>query len=314
MCHCSRDEGKTPALRIPGTLCFRGFLIPCYDHAVSKDAVRKMRAWQRLGRDRAAETPISLTTQAVRAIADRKTGVGFDQMILIEGSTNGADAVMRILNPDGGEVEACGNAARCVGQVLMGQIGRDRVTIDTQGGRIQARAGKNGLVTVDMGLVRTDWQEIPLASEQDTIAVEIGIGQLQTATCINVGNPHAVFFVEDAEAIDLDTLGPEVEHHPMFPDRINVEAVHITADGAIRMRVWERGVGITRACGPGPVRFGSAAARTGRTGREAPVVLDGGTLHIAWPEDGPDAGHVLMTGPVAHSFSGILSGDLLAQS
>lgn len=259
------------------------------------------------------ETPVALTAEAVRAIADRKTGVGFDQMILIEHGRDGADAVMRILNADGSEVEACGNAARCVGHVLMGEGGRDRVTIDTQGGRIQARAGANGLVTVDMGPVKTDWREIPLAEEYDTLAVEVGVGPLESATCINVGNPHAVFFVADAETVDLDTYGPQVEHHPLFPDRINVEAVHINPDGSIRMRVWERGVGITRACGTGACAALAAAARRGRTGREAVVHLDGGPLHIAWPEDGPDAGHVLMTGPVAHAFSGVLSERLLAQ-
>jgi len=258
-------------------------------------------------------TPVGLTTEAVRAIADRRTGVGFDQMIWIEASANGADAVMRILNADGSEVEACGNAARCVGRVLMAEEGRDKVVLDTQGGRIEARAAPDGLVTVDMGPVRTGWREIPLAEDHDTLAVPVGIGPLETAVCVNVGNPHAVFFVEDAEAVDLETLGPQVEHHPLFPARINVEAVHVAADGSLRMRVWERGVGITRACGTGACAALAAAARTGRTGRDATVVLDGGPLRIAWPETGPDAGHVLMTGPVAHSFSGVLSEDLVTR-
>lgn len=261
----------------------------------------------------ARHTPVALTEGSVRAIADRRSGVGFNQMILIEAPTAaGADAVMRILNADGGEVEACGNAARCIGDLLIREKGGDTVTLDTQGGRIQARAASEGLITVDMGPVKTAWDEIPLAHEMDTLSVAVNEGAFKDATCINVGNPHAVFFFDDAEAQDIEAMGPIIEHHALFPARINVEAVSLNADGSLRMRVWERGVGITQACGTGACAALAAAVRLGLTNRATTVHLDGGALHIAWPEAGPDAGHVLMTGPVAYSFSGVLSNSLVS--
>lgn len=252
--------------------------------------------------------PIPLDSEHARAIADRKTGIGCDQLITLEPAHDRqADAFMRIRNADGGEVEACGNAARCIATLLMRETGRDRVVIETVMGLLGAERRADGLVAVDMGPARLDWRDIPLARAMDTLHLDVTAGPLRDPVAVNIGNPHAVFFVSDAEAIDLERLGPEIERHELFPERINVEAVHRGADGALRMRVWERGVGITRACGTGACASLVAASRRGLTGRKATVVLDGGPLVIEWREDN----HVVMTGPVATSFSGRLDPSLL---
>jgi len=256
----------------------------------------------------ARRQPLAMDDAQARAIADRKTGVGCDQFIVIEPPKNGtADAAMRIRNADGGEVEACGNASRCVAQLLMQERRTSRVAIDTAAGVIVAEDAGGGRVAVDMGPARLEWQEIPLARAMDTLHLDLTLGPLSDPVGVNVGNPHAVFFVPDAEAIDLKTLGPQLEHHPLFPERCNVEAATVLSRGRIRMRVWERGVGITRACGTGACATLVAAARRGLTDRKAEVVLDGGPLEIAWTADG----HVHMTGPVATSFTGVLDESLL---
>jgi diaminopimelate epimerase len=256
----------------------------------------------------ARQRPLALSAAQARAIADRKTGVGCDQFIVIEPARNGrADAAMRIRNADGGEVEACGNAARCVAQLLMRETHRTRVAIDTAGGLIVAEAAGAGRIAVDMGPARLDWREIPLAREMDTLHLDLALGPLADAVAVNIGNPHAVFFVPDAEAVALEILGPQLEHHPLFPQRCNIEVATVLADERIRMRVWERGVGITRACGTGACATLVAAARRGLTGRRAEVLLDGGPLEIEWL----DNGHVRMTGPAATSFSGKLDDTLL---
>jgi diaminopimelate epimerase len=255
--------------------------------------------------------PLALGEAQARAIADRKTGVGCDQFIVIEPPKNGTtDATMRIRNADGGEVEACGNAARCVAQLLMRERGTTRTAIDTVAGVIVAEDAGNGRVAVDLGPARLDWQEIPLARAMDTLHLDLAMGPLRDPVAVNVGNPHAVFFVPDAEAIDLETLGPQLERHALFPARCNIEAATVQSRGRIRMRVWERGVGITRACGTGACATLVAAARRGLTDRKAEVVLDGGPLEIEWTA----AGHVRMTGPVATSFAGVLDDSLLRGS
>ncbi|MTJ79783.1 MAG: diaminopimelate epimerase [Telmatospirillum sp.] len=250
-----------------------------------------------------AIVPDAATT---RAIADRRTGVGCDQVIIVSPSPS-ADAFMTILNADGSEVGACGNATRCVAALLMEESGRDHATIETRAGLLDARAAGAGLVRVDMGPARLDWRDIPLAREMDSCHLPVAAGPLSDPGGVSMGNPHAVFFVPDAGAVDLAAVGPVVEHHPLFPERTNVEVVQVMGDGGLRMRVWERGAGITRACGTGACATLVAAARRGLCGREAEVVLDGGSLSIAWRDDG----HVLMTGPVALSFAGTLSADLL---
>jgi diaminopimelate epimerase len=251
---------------------------------------------------------LALSDAQARAVADRKTGVGCDQFIVIEPPKNGrADAAMRIRNADGGEVEACGNATRCVAQLLMKEQGKNRIAIDTVAGLLLAEDAGDGRVAVDFGPARLEWREIPLARAMDTLHLDLTLGPLGDPVAVNVGNPHAVFFVPDAETIDLKTLGPQLERHALFPERCNIEAATVLSPTRIRMRVWERGVGITRACGTGACATLVAAARRGLAERKADVILDGGTLEIEWTADN----HVRMTGPVATSFSGVLDESLL---
>ncbi|MBL8671929.1 MAG: diaminopimelate epimerase [Alphaproteobacteria bacterium] len=265
------------------------------------------------GRPAAQAAVRALRDDEARAISDRRTGVGCDQLIVIEPAKSPkAAAFMRIRNADGGEVEACGNAARCVANLLMRERGVDALTIETVVGLLETKALPDGRVAVDMGPARDGWAEIPVARSADTLRLPVSDGPLVEPVGVNVGNPHAVFFVPDAEAIDLATLGPRLERHPFFPQRTNVEAVSVLDPGGtgrrarLRMRVWERGVGITRACGTGACAAAVAASRRGLTGRAVDVVLDGGTLSIDWLPNG----HVLMAGPTALAFVGQL--DTLA--
>jgi diaminopimelate epimerase len=257
----------------------------------------------------ARDRPVRLGEAAVRAVANRHTGVGCDQLVLVEKPANGrAAAFMRIYNADGGEVGACGNATRCVARLLMAEGARDAIRIETASGLIEAEALDDGRVTVDMGRPRTGWEDIPLSEPQDTLHLELSAGALRDPVATSMGNPHATFFVEDAEAVDLAALGPGLEHHKLFPERCNIGAAQILADGAIRLRVWERGAGLTQACGTGACAALVAAARRGLTGRRATVHLDGGALEIEWrPDD-----HVMMTGPAVSSFSGSFDPEALA--
>ncbi len=253
--------------------------------------------------------PLSLDAGLARRIADRRTGIGCDQLIVIEPATAGlADAFMRIRNADGGEVEACGNATRCVASLLMAEKGQDHVVIETVVGLLDAEAAAGGRIAVDMGPAQLDWRDIPIAEAIDTLHLGIALGQLSDPVGVGMGNPHAVFFVPDADAVDLAALGPPLEHHKMFPARANIEVAQVLSPTRIRMRVWERGAGITRACGTGACATLVAAARRGLTERKASVVLDGGELEIEWMRDG----HVMMTGPVATSFTGTLDAQLAA--
>jgi len=243
----------------------------------------------------------SLDRTRAHAIADRKTGIGCDQLIVIEKPQRaGADVFMRIHNADGGEVEACGNATRCIATLIMAETGGDRVVVETNAGLLEARPESGGRVSVDMGPARLDWREIPLASAQDTLHVDLALGSLADPVCTNMGNPHATFFVADATSIDLASLGPLLEHHKIFPERANIGVAQVLSPERLRLRVWERGVGITRACGTGACAALVAASRRGLVGRRAEIVLDGGALTIEWRGDG----HVIMTGPVATSFNG----------
>ena len=249
----------------------------------------------------ARRAAFALDDARAHAIADRKTGIGCDQLIVMEQPrADGADVFMRIHNADGGEVEACGNATRCIATLLMRETGGDRVVVETAAGLLEARPASGGRVSVDMGRARLDWREIPLAAAQDTLHVALSMGPLADPVCTNIGNPHATFFVADAAAVDLAALGPPLEHHALFPERANIGVAELVAPDRLRLRVWERGVGITRACGTGACAAVVAASRRGLTGRTAEVVLEGGSLTIAWRADG----HVVMTGPVATSFHG----------
>lgn len=252
----------------------------------------------------ARREPFALTGAMAKAIADRRTGVGCDQLLIMEPPSNGsADVFMRIRNHDGSEVAACGNGTRCVAALVMAETGQDRLTIETRRGLLQASAAGPERVTVDMGEALLDWREIPLSEERDTLHLGIESGALADPVGVNMGNPHAVFFVEAVEELPLETLGPGLEHHPLFPERANIGAAEVIGSDQLRLRVWERGVGITQACGSGACAAAVAAARRGLTGRKVEVVLDGGALELEWREDG----HVLMTGAVATAFTGELA-------
>jgi diaminopimelate epimerase len=251
---------------------------------------------------------ISLGVGAARRLADRRTGIGCDQVILLEPPRHpAAQVLMRIRNADGSEAEACGNATRCIADLLYREARDPRIRIETAAGLLEAEARVDGSFAVDMGPARTAWHEIPLSRARDTDRVELTLGPLADAVCTNIGNPHATFFVDDVEAIDLAALGPPLEHHPLFPEGANIGVAEIRSPRIIRVRVWERGAGITPACGTGACAALVGAHRRGLTERSADVELDGGTLDIAWREDG----HVIMTGPATLSFEGSFDADLL---
>lgn len=215
---------------------------------------------------------------------------------------------MRIRNPDGSEAEACGNATRCIASLLMEERGRGHAVVETVAGLLDAEATGDGRIAVDMGPARLDWREIPLAQACDTLHVPLALGPVSDPVATNMGNPHATFFVPDVAAIAVADIGPVLERNPIFPERANIGFAQILAPGRIRLRMWERSAGITRACGSGACAALVAAARRGLVDRRAEVILDGGTLEIEWLRDG----HVLMTGPVATAFSGTIHPSLLA--
>jgi diaminopimelate epimerase len=242
------------------------------------------------------------------AIADRRTGVGCDQVIVMERAEAGGDLFMRVFNADGSQAEACGNATRCVASLLFAETGRDSAVIETLGGRLQARSAAGGQVTVDMGPPQFNWQAVPLAREMDTLQLDFRRGPLSEPCALSMGNPHVVFFVADAANIDLAALGPEIEYDPLFPERTNVQIVQVRDQTHVRHRVWERGAGLTRASGSGGCAAAVAAARRGLTGRTVTVEQPGGRLAIDWRESDD---HVLMTGPVATAYTGELDPSLL---
>ncbi|HTW33713.1 MAG TPA: diaminopimelate epimerase [Rhizomicrobium sp.] len=248
------------------------------------------------------QSGIPLEPALARAVADRRLGIGCDQVIVMEPSKNGAEIAMRILNADGSEVESCGNAARCIARLLMEEKDVGSVKIETAGGPLLCTDAGRGLVTVDIGAPRFDWKDIPLSKAVDTNGFDVAVdGASFKASAANVGNPHCVLFVDDAEKARVAELGPKLEHHPLFPARTNVEFVSVLSPDRLRMRVWERGVGITRACGTGACATAVAAHRRGLAGRNVDIVLDGGVLNIQW-RAGDD--HILMTGPSSLSFAG----------
>jgi diaminopimelate epimerase len=235
------------------------------------------------------EAPLGLTPARAAAIANRRTGVGCDQFIVIEPPPAGsrADAFMRIRNPDGSEAGACGNATRCVVSLLAAESGRADITIQTISGLLPSRLLPDGRVQVDMGPARLSWHEIPLAQE---------------AAACSMGNPHATFFVPDVMALPIESLGPALETDPLFPQKANIGFAEIQSPTRIRLRVWERAAGLTLACGSGACATIVNAARRGLTGRRATIEADGGLLDMEWREDN----HVLMTGPVTTSFRGTI--------
>jgi len=257
----------------------------------------------------------AVSRTAVSAIADRQRGVGCDQVIVLQPPPGGkadtiADVFMRIYNPDGSESGACGNATRCVASLVMAEKSTDHVLVETVSGLLDCENVGDGLYSVDMGPARLDWRDIPLSQATDTEHLNIQAGPLSDPVAVNMGNPHAVFMVDDVEAIDLPRFGPQIEHHKLFPQRTNVEVVHVLSAQRIRMRVWERAAGITQACGSGACAALVATARRGLTGRKAEVILDGGSLTIEWLADN----NVVMIGPVAASFTGTLAPSLIGDA
>ncbi len=245
---------------------------------------------------------LGLTARRAAAIADRRTGVGCDQFIAIEPAPAGsnADAFMRIRNPDGAEAGACGNATRCVVDLLARETGRRMQVIRTVAGNLPSEALDDGRVRVDMGSPRLNWPDVPLSRAMDTLHVELALGAVADPAAVSMGNPHATFFVADVEKLPVEELGPALEHDPLFPERANIGFAQVLAPDRIRLRVWEREAGLTRACGSGACAALVNAHRRGLSRRRAVVVVDGGELEIEWRDDG----HVLMTGPVATSFTG----------
>jgi diaminopimelate epimerase len=257
---------------------------------------------------------LALSPAQARAIADRQTGIGCDQVIVMEPSGR-AEVRMRIWNSDGSEVESCGNAARCIADLLFNETGRNAVTICTDGGHLLCTRASEGLVSVDIGLPRFGWDEIPLSEPfHDTRAIELQVGPidnpvLHSPSVVNVGNPHCIFWVDDVEAHDLARFGPMLEFHPLFPQRANISLCQVRDSRHLVLKVWERGAGLTRACGTAACAAAVAAARKRLAERNVRVTLPGGDLEIEWREADD---HIVMTGPVAYEFTGNLPENLMA--
>ena len=249
----------------------------------------------------ARERAVLLATPLVRALGDRHCGVGFDQLaVLTQGAAN---LHLTFYNTDGSEAAACGNATRCIARWIMDETHSGTLTLTTERGTLLARDAGAGLTAVNMGQPLLDWADVPLAQAMDTLELPIDGAPIATG----MGNPHCTFFVDDAEAVDMLALGPSIEHHTLFPERTNVQVAQITGPDQIRMRVWERGVGMTLASGSSSCAVAVAAARRGLTGRSVELTLDGGQLQIDWRDDG-----VWMTGPTQHVFTGTLTAEFLA--
>lgn len=250
---------------------------------------------------------VAFSAEAARRIGDRHRGVGCDQILSIEAANGAGDAVMRIWNPDGSMAEACGNGARCVAQLLIAETKKPAVTLSTAGGLIHCRREADGRITIDMGEPKLDWQEIPLAERMDTRTLDIKVGPIDAPvlfgpSAVSMGNPHCIFFVENADAHDLAKIGPMLEYHPLFPERANISLAQLRSKSEMRLKVWERGAGLTLACGSAACAATVAAARRRLTDRRVKVWLDGGALDIEWRDDN----HVMMTGPTELNFTGEL--------
>jgi diaminopimelate epimerase len=251
--------------------------------------------------------PIELSAAAIRRIGDRHRGVGFDQLVLLRPAADAAAALL-FFNADGSAAGACGNATRCVARLLMDELGVDALELDSPGGRLAARRAAGGHTTVLMPAPRLDWRDIPLAEPMDTLALPIELEGLARPVAVSMGNPHAVFFTEALAGLDVARLGAALERHPLFPDRANIGFAQLLDDGRLRLRVFERGAGLTQACGSGACAALVAARRRGLVGDQATLLLDGGALEIGWPGAGP----VAMTGPTSQVYTGLLDPALLA--
>ena len=237
------------------------------------------------------------------SLSNRKTGIGCDQFIVLCTPENhDADVMLKMFNADGSVTGACGNATRCVGDLIAEETGKKDVVIQTEAGLLYAHRENDGRICVDMGVPKTNWADIPLARKIDTMQVNTGLDGLPDGVCVNVGNPHCVFFMtDDVTGLDLEAIGPRIEHHALFPERVNAEFINVIDESTLRMRVWERGAGETDACGTGACASVVAAALANLAGRHCRVILNGGNLDFHWREED---GHILMTGPVAYVFKG----------
>ena len=250
------------------------------------------------GRDKSFDIP----AVRIRELGDRRTGIGFDQLVIIDPpkAPGVTDAFLRIFNSDGGEVGACGNATRCIAALLAKELNKNSIMLETKAAKLEGVIAGDK-IRIDMGNVYLEWKEIPISCSENTLSLPLAVGALKNPVAVNVGNPHAVFFLPEIQDIPLEELGPQVEMNPLFPERVNVEVAEVISPDRIRMRVWERGAGITRACGTGACAVAVAGVRRGLTRRKVTVMLDGGELDIEWRESD---NHVLMTGPVAESYRG----------
>ncbi len=252
--------------------------------------------------------PLALSPEAIRRIGDRHRGVGFDQLVVIEPARNGGDARVSFYNPDGGEAGACGNGTRCAARLLLDELGRDRIILESAPGPLPAERLADGRVRVAMSVPRFGWRDIPLAVPCDTLSLPLDRPPLPRPAAVSMGNPHAVFFVENVRALDVAALGAELEVHAMFPERANIGFAQMHGRRVMRLRVFERGAGLTLACGSGACAAVAAAVRRGLAEPAVRVFVDGGELLIEWSGEGP----VLMTGPATLAFEGVLSPELLA--
>jgi diaminopimelate epimerase len=255
-----------------------------------------------------------VTEAQARAIADRTSGIGCDQLIVMEKSSS-ADVTMRIWNAEGGEVESCGNASRCIADLVMSETGKDTATIITKGGFLSAKKAGDKLITIDQGAPRFGWKDIPLSENfADTRHIELQIGpidkpSIHSPSVVNVGNPHCIFWVDDLDVVDLGKVGPMIENHPLFPERTNVELAKVVARDHIILKVWERGAGLTRACGTAACATMAAGYRIKVIDAKCRITLPGGDLFMAINEDN---GHILMTGPVSYDGEGEIPEALLS--
>lgn len=247
--------------------------------------------------------PVELSAAQAKHVADRHFGVGCDQVIVMEPSQK-ADVFMRIYNADGGEVNSCGNASRCVAWLIMQEHQLSSMTLETLAGVMTCNAAGERQVTIDMGEPKLGWKDIPLSQEMDTLHLDIEVRELKDGVGVNMGNPHAVFFVENAAKVNLGVVGPLLENHSLFPERANISVAQVIDDNDIRLNVWERGAGMTLACGTAACATAVAAGLRKLVDRSRPVsiTLPGGTLRIEWK----DNHHVMMTGPVATAFTGTI--------
>jgi diaminopimelate epimerase len=245
---------------------------------------------------------LSITPALAQRVADRHFGIGCDTVVLLLPGSANADACLRFFNANGDEIEACGNATRCIGRLLMDERGLARVRLESKAGSLLCSDAGKGLVLVDMGAPRLDWQEIPMSEAKDTMQFQFDMEtRVLTASAVSMGNPHCILFVGDAEKAPVAQIGPLIENHALFPKGVNVEFAQVLDKDRIRMRVWERGVGITLACGTGACATAVSAIRKGLVNRMVELILDGGSLMLEWRESD---GHVLMTGPGVTSFTG----------